>query len=403
MRRVLIAADRVVFSREDDQWKVTRTSLTGSESDMQPAPCDRNGQSAADFRGELHSSSLRLPLARLLQLLMILQSERFPNARRLAEACEVSRRTIYRDLTILEAAGLTILYRPDRQGYQLERNCLLQPIQLDDREALALLIVSRLGSVPDPLGSLLPARSALEKVIQALPNEVRQRMTRCSELIPEDVSTFTLPPERHSIYKTLLKALWEGKRLRLWYREDGRGRTMATTLSLYRLSRVESRWSLVGHSSSDRKVRAIEIACIERLELTEETYTIPPRFSLERLHEKSKRKRPARTWEVQLRFTPRIAAVVRDIPRSRDQSQRVGPAGELDVFLDVESLDEVVFWFLGFGDQVELVKPLELRTGLRDWAQRIARRHSDVGEEAFPADAEQASRPHLSRQQSDNN
>ena len=59
-----------------------------------------------------------------LQLLMILQSERFPNARRLAEACEVSRRTIYRDLAILEAAGIEVLYQPERQGYQLARELL---------------------------------------------------------------------------------------------------------------------------------------------------------------------------------------------------------------------------------------------------------------------------------------
>jgi predicted DNA-binding transcriptional regulator YafY len=369
---------------------------------MQPAPLNWNGESEAAVRHEPHASSLRLPLARLLQLLMIIQSERFPNARRLAEACEVSRRTIYRDLTTLEAAGLTILYRPDRQGYQLERKCLLQPIQLDDREALALLVVSRLGSVPDPLASLLPARGALAKVIAALPGELRQRMTRSSELIAEDVSSLTFPPERQAIYKTILSALWEGKRVRLWYLEDGRSRTWATTLSLYLLARIESRWSLVGYSSSDRKVRAFGIASIERLELTDEAYTIPPRFSLERFLEKSKKGRTPLGWEVQLRFTPRAAASVRDIPRSRGQRQCVSPAGELDLFLTVQSLDEVVFWFLRFGDQVELVNPLELRTGLRNWAQRIARLHSATGNEPSTVPVEQASRPHLNRDESDN-
>ena len=91
--------------------------------DMQPHAFGQNGRVDSTIEFESHSPSLRLPLARLLQLLMILQSERFPNARRLAEACAVSRRTIYRDLTILEAAGISVLYRPDRQGYQLARDC----------------------------------------------------------------------------------------------------------------------------------------------------------------------------------------------------------------------------------------------------------------------------------------
>ncbi len=65
---------------------------------------------------EPRAAALRLPLARLLQLLMILQSERFPNARRLAEACAVSRRTIYRDLATLEAAGIDVLYQTETAG-----------------------------------------------------------------------------------------------------------------------------------------------------------------------------------------------------------------------------------------------------------------------------------------------
>ena len=135
---------------------------------------------------EADSPHLRLPLARLLQLVMILQSERFPNARRLAEICGVSRRTIYRDLTILETAGLSIVYRPDRQGYQLGRECLLQPPQLDEHEALALLIASHFGSIPEPFGSLLPVRKALAKVFQSLPSSLRNRLADRGELIADD-------------------------------------------------------------------------------------------------------------------------------------------------------------------------------------------------------------------------
>ena len=74
--------------------------------------------SASIFLAEpLHSS--RFPLARLIQLIILLQTERCPNARRLAEICEVSRRTIYRDLAALAGAGIAVIYRSDRQGYQL--------------------------------------------------------------------------------------------------------------------------------------------------------------------------------------------------------------------------------------------------------------------------------------------
>src|SRR6516225_6244023 len=86
------------------------------------------------------SHSSRFPLARLIQLIVLLQTERYPNARRLAEICEVSRRTIYRDLAALTGAGITVLYRSDRQGYQLAQSVFLQPPKMEEREALALLV-----------------------------------------------------------------------------------------------------------------------------------------------------------------------------------------------------------------------------------------------------------------------
>ncbi len=44
----------------------------------------------------------------------------------------------------------------------------------------------------------------------------------------------------------------------------------------------------------------------------------------------------------------------------------------------VEALDDIVCWVLGFGDQVEVIKPDELRVAIRKWAERIARRYSEA-------------------------
>jgi len=344
--------------------------------EMQPPRSVENGRIDSTIDFESHSPSLRLPLARLLQLLIILQSERFPNARRLAEACAVSRRTIYRDLTILEAAGLSVLYRPDRQGYQLSRDCMLQPTQLDDKEALALLIMTRLGSLHDPFGLLLAARSAVAKVVQALPSEKRSRIVSSGELIADDAATLEFPPERQPIYDAILSALAQRKRLRLWYREREMDPMATTSLGLYRLARIHSQWSLVGHSSSHGKIQIYRVPWIERVELTDEPYSIPPRFRLDRFLQKSGRDCPATSYEAQLRFAPGVAPAVRDTPRQRDQMLIAGPGGELDLFLKVETLDEILSWVLGFGDQVEVLEPEQLRIALRSWAERIVRIHS---------------------------
>ena len=58
---------------------------------VHPSSWKQSGFARGVARFEAGAPHLRLPLARLLQLLMILQSERFPNVRRLAEVCGVSR------------------------------------------------------------------------------------------------------------------------------------------------------------------------------------------------------------------------------------------------------------------------------------------------------------------------
>jgi len=344
--------------------------------DMQPPRSAQNGRFDSTIDFESHSPSLRLPLARLLQLVTILQSERFPNARRLAEACAVSRRTIYRDLTTLEVAGLAVVYRPDRQGYQLARDCMLQPIQLNDKEALALLFLTRLGSALDPFGLMLAGRSAVAKVVQSLPSEKRSRITRRVELIADNDATLEIPPDRQPIYETILRALSERKQLRLWYRERETCAEATTRLSLYRLARIQTHWSLVGHSSAHREVRIYEVPWIERIELTDEPYSIPPRFRLDRFLRKSAPGRPAPLYDVQLRFTPQVAQLVRDTPRHCDQTQTARPGGGLDLCLKVETLDELLPWVLRFGHQVEVIEPEPLRTALRSWAERLIRIHS---------------------------
>src|SRR5438270_439900 len=61
--------------------------------DIQGAQVTRGATRRAETAGGVS----RAQLTRLFRLVVILQSERYPNARELAESCEVSRRTVHPD------------------------------------------------------------------------------------------------------------------------------------------------------------------------------------------------------------------------------------------------------------------------------------------------------------------
>ena len=74
---------------------------------------------------------------RLLKILTLIQAERDWTAERLATECGVSVRTIYRDMKMLEGAGIPYFYDEQSRGYQVRRDFFMPPVQLTLDESLA--------------------------------------------------------------------------------------------------------------------------------------------------------------------------------------------------------------------------------------------------------------------------
>jgi predicted DNA-binding transcriptional regulator YafY len=240
---------------------------------------DNNGRALSLARALPASRS---PISRLLQLIVLLQAGRCPNARRLGELCEVSTRTIYRDLALLADAGFTVLYRPDRQGYQIARGQFLQPPRLEEREVLALLVLCRHWDQAEDLGLRCAATQAVDKLLQSLPDPLRMRLMDAAELIGEPSGLASMESATDRLHREILAALVERKQLRLWIRERMESELFLTKMAVYRLSRVGDTWCLVGRSSWHCSVTLVAIDQIVQVEPTSDLYEIPPRFRLDR-------------------------------------------------------------------------------------------------------------------------
>ena len=228
----------------------------------------------------VHSS--RFPLSRLIQLIVLLQTERCPNARRLAEVCEVSRRTIYRDLAALAGAGIAVLYRSDRQGYQLAQTVFMQPPKMEEREALALLVSCRQWGSGDDLGLRRHANQAVDKLVQCLPEGMRTRLFAAAEILSDASDQLESTVIRQEVDDQILLALTQRRQVRLRVREAETSAAETTKLGIYRLAKVHGFWCLVGRSTRHCRVLLIPVHQIEKVEMTEDPYSIPPRFNLVR-------------------------------------------------------------------------------------------------------------------------
>ncbi len=315
-------------------------------------------------------------LARLLRLLLALRSGH-PNAQALAELCEVSRRTVFRDLESLELAGIPVRYRADRQGYELGARFGIPTAPIDEAEAFALMVLVRQHD-PRAGGHLRDARSGLAKVLESLAPEARARIAALAETIEGRGEPIDGPVGSAMAHGLVLESLRRRLQLRAWFQQAAGRESQSTKLGPYRLILARRGWYVIGRSTADRGVRTFRVASILRAVLTDDPYAIPPRFDLDRYL--------GRSWSVEgsgaseavrLRFS---SAVAREIVGSTwHPSQRVEPRddGSVDLAMTVGGLEEIRGWVLEYGDTVQVLAPDRLRRAVCELALRIARLNRD--------------------------
>ncbi len=105
---------------------------------------------------------------RLLSMLDLLRSRSVATAAYLADALEISTRTVYRDIEALMLAGVPIRGEPG-VGYALQPGYFLPPLALTENEAEALAFAARILAIWSDGSLAAQANLALAKIKAVLP------------------------------------------------------------------------------------------------------------------------------------------------------------------------------------------------------------------------------------------
>lgn len=113
--------------------------------------------------------------ARLVKIMTLIGTRRNLNRERLAELCEVSVRTMQRDINTLCYAGVPIFWSSDR-GYGIMPDFFLPPVNLSLEEAFCLVIAAETFSKYKGGSHRGAIQSAISKIVLGLPDETRHRL-----------------------------------------------------------------------------------------------------------------------------------------------------------------------------------------------------------------------------------
>ena len=214
--------------------------------------------------------------SRLLSILLTLQAKGQATARELAEAFEVSVRTIYRDVDELSAAGVPIYAEKGRNGgFRLLDGYRTRLTGLDRGEAEVLFLAGLPGAAAQlGLGEALQ-RMRL-KLLAALPDQTRGDAERVGARFHLDPVSWFKGADEQALLPELAVAVWSGRRVRLRY--DSWAKVVDREVDPLGVVLKAGVWYLVAAVGGGP--RTYRVASILALDVLDEAATPLPGFDL---------------------------------------------------------------------------------------------------------------------------
>jgi predicted DNA-binding transcriptional regulator YafY len=317
--------------------------------------------------------------SRLLSILTTLQAKGQVTAPELAESCEVSVRTIYRDIDALAAAGIPVYAeRGAEGGFRLLDGYRVRLNGLSPTETDALFM----AGLPGPAAALgldSAMSAAQTKLVAALPPSLRANAGRMPARFHLDAPGWFGEAEEPQHLRAIADALFADRLIDIRYqswRAEKRRRVAPLGLVLKGGS-----WYLAGQV--ERSVRTYRVARILDCTVTEETFARPADFDLaahwraatERLEaELHPKQATVRLSPLGVRLLEVVSQpYVRARTRLADEADAEG--WRLATIPIGTTLWHAATELLRFGPEAEVLDPPELRAKMAELARAMAMRY----------------------------
>ena len=219
-------------------------------------------------------------VSRIIRLMAAIRSGRRYTTEQLVEILGTSRRSFFRDVKCLQAAGVLCRYNRKDNHYEIEHRYLISPPNLNYREATELFrLIRRImnrRSVPFKIAAL----TAAFKIEGVFPIDIKKY---CLGII-HSLNAEDNPPStggvRETVFNQLQKAILEKRVARIHLRLPSQKELVLTDLRPYRFVYSDGRWYLIGNSSLHKTIHSFELKQIKKVSLSHECFTENKRFNI---------------------------------------------------------------------------------------------------------------------------
>lgn len=295
--------------------------------------------------------------SRLFHILYYLLNKERATAPELAEKCEVSQRTIYRDIEALSGAGIPVYAEPGRNGgisllqdFVLDRALLSRQEKQETLAALQSISATGSALAMDTLAKL----SALFHIEDAGWLEV-------------DFSRWGKKSADSSKFEQLKTAVIQHREINIVY-ENTNSQTSVRTVQPLKLSYKSKEWYLKAFCLEKQDFRMFKLNRILHLDVLDQTF-VP------KLYPEAEPDYGQTCPKIALLFSKEIAYRIYD---EFDETQIARQDnGDFLVSARLPVDQWLIGYLLSFGAQVEVKEPAYLREILAAQAREIFQKHSE--------------------------
>jgi len=317
--------------------------------------------------------------SRLVSTLLLLQSRGKLTAQQLADALEVSVRTVYRDIDSLSEAGVPVYGDAGRDGgYQLLGGYRTRLNGLSAAEAWALSLAGMPRAAAElGLGTVLA--TAQLKLQAALPAELRDHAEAMSERFLLDAPGWYHDGDSSPYLAAIADAVWHQRRIDVRYRRWAAPTDVTRTLDPHGIVLKAGKWYLVARVVAG-PMRTYRINHILGLADAGERFARADGFDLAAFWASAVSGFRAGLWqgEATIRLSPagreRVTEMMSPAVNSAVEATvtNTDANGWVTAVVPIESLVHAQQDFLRLGADVEVLCPADLRARLAETARSLA-------------------------------
>jgi predicted DNA-binding transcriptional regulator YafY len=315
---------------------------------------------------------------RLIRLIILIQGNPGILIKDLAEKCETTERTIYRDLELLSAAGIPLSSQGYGRGYSFIGNFAVYPPQWTHEESIAFQM---LPSILEHVQQLLPPgfMTAYEKVIAA----DRKERSKHRDIIADiaEIIQMGTPSYRQGEGDSagryhllpIIQATIQQQTIEATYYTLSRNEVSYRRIDPYVLVPREQRFYLIGFCHKAKSIRTFRISRFLEVVITNEIFHKAD-FNIHQFMN--------HTWSIErgqelirfrVRFSRNVARYVKEEELFIKPEITENTDGSINFEVVVNHEREFLAWVIQYGPDAEILEPpsyrVQMMERLMQWQQ----------------------------------